>query len=226
MEKSQPSQEAIIELGKKLVKELKLESGVDTLGKWMAHYIAELITRAEATEGAEKEAIEKECFETILKLWDQRDQVPQINSPLKGLELAVKVLKELSEDNLELPYFPAERSLENPSWERLIKVIKKRSKKIVKLSIYASLPHENLQQKQEWFGKHEEFLSNEETLLLKHLNFLINETGSLIESESELDIQLLSVEDRYKAVFDRIDKELALIQSSLVDLKKQFSEGR
>lgn len=58
----------IIKLGKKIVDELLLSEGVDTLSKWMAHYIAELIEKAKNAEAEEKEKYEKECFETILKL--------------------------------------------------------------------------------------------------------------------------------------------------------------
>lgn len=41
-------------LGKALVKELNLDPGVDTTARWMAHYIAEQIERAENSTGAEK----------------------------------------------------------------------------------------------------------------------------------------------------------------------------
>ena len=58
----------IIKLGEKIVDELLLSNGVDTLSKWMAHYIAELIEKVKNSEGEEKEKYEKECFETILKL--------------------------------------------------------------------------------------------------------------------------------------------------------------
>ena len=40
---------AIVQLGKKLVEELALNNSVDTLGRWMAHHIAELIYDAENT---------------------------------------------------------------------------------------------------------------------------------------------------------------------------------
>lgn len=40
-------QEQIINLGKLLVQELKLDPGSDTFSKWMAHYIAEKMKTAE-----------------------------------------------------------------------------------------------------------------------------------------------------------------------------------
>ena len=55
-----------------LVDELNLEPSVDTPGRWMAHYVAEVIARAQVSEGAEKAAAERECFEVILQLWKHR----------------------------------------------------------------------------------------------------------------------------------------------------------
>lgn len=47
-------QKRTMNLGKALVKELNLDPGVDTTARWMAHYIAEQIERAENSTGAEK----------------------------------------------------------------------------------------------------------------------------------------------------------------------------
>ena len=43
MEQSKHSEDEIIKLGKKLVKELDLEYSVNTLARWMSHYLAELL---------------------------------------------------------------------------------------------------------------------------------------------------------------------------------------
>ena len=61
--------EEILKLGKLLVNELGVESSVDTLSRWMAHYIAEQMNIIDSAEGDEKKQAEKRCFETILKLW-------------------------------------------------------------------------------------------------------------------------------------------------------------
>ena len=37
----------VLEHGRQLVRELDLEDGVDTLGRWMAHHLAELMSIAE-----------------------------------------------------------------------------------------------------------------------------------------------------------------------------------
>ncbi len=43
MEKLKPSTEEIIKLGKKIVHEFEKEARLNTLTKWMSHYVAELI---------------------------------------------------------------------------------------------------------------------------------------------------------------------------------------
>jgi len=75
-----------ISLGKALVQELKLEPGVDTLSKWMAHYITEQIAIAETTTASEKIEADQQCFETILKLWKHRSSLPNNRYPFKNFK--------------------------------------------------------------------------------------------------------------------------------------------
>lgn len=86
-------------LGKALVKELKLDPGVDTLARWMAHYIAEQIERAENSTGAEKQEAEQRCFETILKLWDHRSTFPSGSRPFEDFEPILRTLTRLDPEN-------------------------------------------------------------------------------------------------------------------------------
>ncbi|MGF7230369.1 hypothetical protein [Arachidicoccus sp.] len=97
-------QEEVINLGKLFVKELKLEPGVDTFSRWMAHYLAEKITAIEQSEGREKEVAEKECFDVILKLWEHRHSLPSGRRPLQSFEPILDTLSQLNPDT-EKPYF-------------------------------------------------------------------------------------------------------------------------
>lgn len=82
-------------LGKALVKELNLDPGVDTLARWMAHYIAEQIEIAEKTTGVEKREAEERCFETILKLWKHRSSLSIKARPFENFEPILRTLKRL-----------------------------------------------------------------------------------------------------------------------------------
>lgn len=97
-------QEKVINLGKLFVKELKLEPGVDTFSRWMAHYLAEKMSIAEQAEGHEKEAAEKECFDVILKLWEHRHSLPSGRRPFQSFEPILDTLSQLNPDT-EKPYF-------------------------------------------------------------------------------------------------------------------------
>lgn len=98
-------QEQIINLGKLFVRELKLDPGVDTFSKWMAHYIAEKMKIAEqAMSDVDKKEAEKECFETILALWKHRWLLPSRKRPLEEFEPILKTLERLNPEQQE-PYF-------------------------------------------------------------------------------------------------------------------------
>lgn len=94
----------ILNLGKLFVKELKLEPGVDTFSRWMAHYLAEKISVAKQVEGSKKEIAEKECFDVILKLWQHRHSLPSGRRPFQKFETILETLSKLSPDSTE-PYF-------------------------------------------------------------------------------------------------------------------------
>lgn len=98
-------QERAISLGKDLVRELNLERGVDTLSRWMAHYIAEQIAIAEKAIGAEKAEAKQRCFDTILKLWEHRASLPNNLYPFKSFEPIFQVLDRLNPENPRSYYF-------------------------------------------------------------------------------------------------------------------------
>ncbi len=98
-------QKRIMNLGKALVKELNLENSVDTLARWMAHYIAEQIEAAEHSIGIEKKEFEERCFETILKLWKHRSHMPKGVRPFENFEPILRVLKRLDPENERYFFF-------------------------------------------------------------------------------------------------------------------------
>ncbi len=70
-------------LGQYLVHELDFEEGVNTLGRWMAHYLAELINEAEnGSTVAKRTRARKEAAVTILKIWNHRMSLPGRAYPL------------------------------------------------------------------------------------------------------------------------------------------------
>lgn len=87
-------------LGKYLARELGYEESDDTLGRWMAHHLAELIDEAEhgATAG-KRAATQKRATETILKIWEHRLSLPGEAHPLALYKDVLPVLDRLRIDN-------------------------------------------------------------------------------------------------------------------------------
>jgi hypothetical protein len=98
-------------LGRKLVDELGLEPSVDTLGRWMAHYIADLIAKAESAPEEEKSASKKACFDAILALWKHRAELPNGKRPFEDLEPIIRAIESLDPDDNTPRYF---RSIQSP----------------------------------------------------------------------------------------------------------------
>jgi hypothetical protein len=72
-----------LELGQHLVRELDLDDGTDTLGRWMAYHLADLIEKAKGSAtAAERARYRKVATDVILKLWSRRDSLPGRAYPL------------------------------------------------------------------------------------------------------------------------------------------------
>ncbi|QGN22555.1 hypothetical protein [Elizabethkingia anophelis] len=97
-------QNEVIELGKLLVKELDLENSVDTLGRWMAHYIAEKIEAAENADEAARPEAEEECAKAILDLWHHRWKIQDRHQPLKDFSRLLELLRQMDPEAFD-PYY-------------------------------------------------------------------------------------------------------------------------
>ena len=88
------------------MRELGFEDGVDTLGRWMAHHLAELIDKAEnGVTAVERLRAHKHATETILKIWEHRASLPGQAYPLVPYKDVLKVLDCLRPDNNPFRYF-------------------------------------------------------------------------------------------------------------------------
>lgn len=99
------STESLIKLGKRLVKEFKLEDKNDTLSQWLLHYLAELFEQYNlSTSSEEKRIAVLEIKDTIFKLWEFRYDHAHLNSSFKNIELLISTLKKLNLDHDDVFY--------------------------------------------------------------------------------------------------------------------------
>lgn len=225
MEKLKPSEEEIIKLGEKIVKELNLNQGVDTLGRWMSHYLSELIVKSESHEDESiRNSTRKECCDLILKLWENKEDVPGISTPTSDLEPIINILKAFQDSKITLPFWKSyePRSNKGP-WNNFLETVKSNTESIFQYSLYSELNIEILNSKSVWIDEHPDFLTDEEEEFLKQLNNLIN-YGKLnykfTNDGKETNLLELSKKERYSKIFDSIENEINEMSEKLIELRK------
>ena len=116
-------------MGRRLVDELGTEPPVDTLGRWMAHYIAELIDAVANGPPHERSASQRRCFDAILELWSHRAVLPNGKRPFEDLEPIIRALESLDPDNESPRFFRSLRgeiveASENPPTRSLLEFVR------------------------------------------------------------------------------------------------------
>jgi hypothetical protein len=88
-----------LELGKLLVRETNLNNHEETLTVWIAHYLAELIVKAESEgDSPAGRKTKSEASSLVFKLWEHRNELSGRANPMKQYEAAVKQLNSMEAD--------------------------------------------------------------------------------------------------------------------------------
>lgn len=102
---------ATIKLGQKLVAELGLEESADTLGRWMAHHVGQLIEEAKTATGEQKQSAEARLREMIPALWTRRrDRSPNARD-MTSLEAVRRTIQSL-DPSAPSPHYAELRELD------------------------------------------------------------------------------------------------------------------
>jgi hypothetical protein len=110
MAKSKKYQE-VIDLGEKIVSEFGSEDRIDTLSRWMSHYIAQQIELIKNSSGRGRSAAESRCVEAILSLWRHRAFLPYNNRPFENFEKVFDTIQKLNSENPRSFYFERDQSI-------------------------------------------------------------------------------------------------------------------
>lgn len=92
---------------------MNVDGSADTLGRWMAHYVAELIDETERAAGPEKASAQHRCFTAILELWSHRAAFPRGMRPHQELEPILRVVQSLDIATEYPRYYPSAQPTEN-----------------------------------------------------------------------------------------------------------------
>jgi len=117
MTESSETQNNIIQLGKLLIDELGGDRPPDVLSGWIAHYIAELISKIETESGEAKEKAQSTCFDAIMRLWDHRYSEKVGFAGVRDFKAIFETLEKLNPDNPQPIYFSPAETTEQESEE-------------------------------------------------------------------------------------------------------------
>jgi hypothetical protein len=106
-----------VALGKKLVAELGLGDSGDTLGRWMAQYLAELLHDAETAIGDDRSAKQVLLRDGVLALWAHRFELPDGKRPFGDVEPILRALASLDPESQSSRYFSPSRAPDDESAE-------------------------------------------------------------------------------------------------------------
>ena len=227
-----PTQSEVITLGKKLVQELALADSVNTLGRWMAHYVAELIIKAEQAHSVEeKKAAERECYEVILKLWANRKDLPEHLQPLASLKPALSILAALHQEEFnEKDIFWGRtryKQIDDP-WGRFIRDMQEIFKNIFDVCLNSSLTQDLIDKEKSWLDEHANLLSEDEKDALQSLNidlqfnrhirnFQIYDPEEVSFRDKSPAERKLYILNSIESLIDGQKEKLSQLRSSLID---------
>lgn len=183
----------------------------------MAHYIAEVMLRAETAEGSAKVVAEQECFGLILQLWKHRASLPG-RRPLQSFDPIFKVLETLQHPS-SLWYFEHQKPKaegEVGEWLELAENVDYSARLIIRFLI-AFAATEAAKNEDKWLvtGLAEPFEDDEDIraarMLIQDVSVRINLGEEVIEQQTDelVDIRnrldgLLSLGRRMRCMIDGV----------------------
>jgi hypothetical protein len=216
----------VLDLGRALVQELGLDPGVDTLSRWMAHYIAELIEEAESTKVEERPAKLAKCADAILKLWERRHQLPNGKRPFEDLEPILRALESLDPANDTPRYFRAQRmaaketeqNAETSKWLDLADDLDYSAKILIRYCL-TQAAQTAFDRSKNWVVL-AEAVGSEDNIDLPVIRFITDESD-LLKANKPNDRARRLLEDRIK----RLDGFKKMAVSLASDLRRQLKQA-
>lgn len=198
-----------------LVKELDLDPGVDTLARWMAHYIAEQIILVEQKSGEEKKLAEERCFDMILKLWSHRARLPNGLRPFENFEPIFNTLSRLNPESNESFFFnnkyikEKEVSKEVQGWLDVANEVDKIARVWIKFALNQATLDASDESTSEWLKKVTLFEDKNDSLLIRLLRddiYFDEETKNVTSHNKEQILSNIEILEKFTELNDVILK--------------------
>jgi len=221
MEQSKHSEEEILKLGKKLIKELELVYTVNTLARWLAHYLAELMSNIDKCESEEeKNNLQRECCDIILEIWGKRERIP-IEKPTERLKPIIDVISLLKKNEhpfIRHSFLDKRNGLKNSksSWLSFLEIVKNNSERIYRKSLISMISEELLEKDKEWIEEHGSFLSDDEKSVVEYIDSIKEITISFQDDPKKESSEKEKMVNLFNELEEKIDEQ----KNELLNLKK------
>ena len=213
--------EAVLQLGKKIVEELELNHSVDTLGRWMAHYVAELIKDVE-TEDPEKQPEKlRVCYDAILKLWQHRNDLSGRSEIFFDVTPILRSLKSLDPVDDTPRYFRSHREdlhehendPEVSEWLKLADALDYSAKDLIRYCL-AKASKKVINKAKDWteLNDSQDVADDIEIIVIRQLR----EENNLLDQTVHDEATRLELENRIK----RLSSFVEVANKVLLELKK------
>ena len=219
-------------MGKRLVEELGMEPGVDTLGRWMAHYIAELMKLAEETSDLEeRKRAQDKCCETILRLWEHRSSLPHDARPLGRLENVLSAIETIWGEKSPWSHGLSKEEMERIGgpWMGFAQEAEKSGLRMCRIALIAAIAEKTFRKEKRWLDEHGKMLSDEEKKIIEALDSWLDPKGSIItfvvkgEEKDKKSIGEMDAAERNKQILNELHKEICKISEAIKGLEQVLS---
>jgi len=195
----------------------------------MAHFIAEKMEAAMSSQGAAKSSAQRDCFETILLLWEYRSCFPQKIRPFDNFEPIFRALAHIDPNKTEPSFFRNENSDNRPPKEieqavTFITNLDAATRTMISFFVNEAILLASNQSTIEWLDAIRGIAKSDEAeILLKFISELDHQ--SIVQDQNEKrKFELKEQIERLEA-FESLSKEIrSILKSELAQLESGFSK--
>jgi hypothetical protein len=219
------TQERLLFFGNKLQKSLEEHSG-DEICAWMVQYLAEKMEAISSVHDEEKRAAQRECFETILLLWEYRAYFLDETRPFKNFESIFRALAHIDPNKSAPSYFKIDNHDNQPPREiaqaiDLITTLDAATRIMISFFVRESMQHVTDQSSLEWLGAIRGIAKSDEVRIVIRVTPDLDKRDTAQDQNEKRKKELTGHINRLE-VFERLSRETrAALNTELKKLEEE-----